>query len=76
MRNRIVVSPIGTYSSPLPAGQLTDAHLMYHGHFAFRGAARTIVEGRFHLSVPTASPVPQETLTYDSILRDTICAPC
>ena len=45
LRNRIVVSPMGMYSSQSPAGQLTDFHLMHYGHFAFRGAALTIVEG-------------------------------
>lgn len=43
LRNRIVVSPMGMYSS-YPSGHLTDFHLMHHGQFAFRGAALTIVE--------------------------------
>ncbi|KAJ4354175.1 NADH-dependent flavin oxidoreductase [Didymosphaeria variabile] len=34
---------MGMYSS-FPDGNLTDFHLMHHGHFAFRGAALTIVE--------------------------------
>lgn len=44
LRNRIVVSPMGMYSS-YPDGKLTDFHLMHHGQFAFRGAALTMVEG-------------------------------
>lgn len=44
LRNRIVVSPMGMYSSH-PSGNLTEFHLMHHGQFAFRGAALTIVEG-------------------------------
>ncbi|KAF2450290.1 FMN-linked oxidoreductase, partial [Karstenula rhodostoma CBS 690.94] len=43
LRNRIVVSPMGMYSSS-PSGNLTSFHLMHHGQFAFRGAALTIVE--------------------------------
>ncbi|KAJ4289153.1 NADH-dependent flavin oxidoreductase [Kalmusia sp. IMI 367209] len=42
LRNRIVVSPMGMYSST--NGHFTDFHLMHHGHFAFRGAALSIVE--------------------------------
>lgn len=45
LRNRIIVSPMGMYSSQSPIGQLTDFHLMHYGHLAFRGAALTIVEG-------------------------------
>lgn len=43
LRNRIVVSPMGMYSS-YPDGRLTDFHLMHHGQFALRDAALTMVE--------------------------------
>ena len=57
LRNRIVVSPMGMYSSQSPAGELTEFHLMHHGHFAFRGAALTIVEGMCHLFLSHRSAI-------------------
>lgn len=42
LRNRIIVAPMGMYSSP--SGHFTDFHLMQHGHFTFRGAGMSIIE--------------------------------
>ncbi|CAI6243635.1 unnamed protein product [Periconia digitata] len=49
LRNRIIVAPMGMYSSP--NGNFTDFHLMHHGHFTFRGAGMSIIE----VSAVTAS---------------------
>ncbi|KAF2637895.1 NADH:flavin oxidoreductase/NADH oxidase, partial [Massarina eburnea CBS 473.64] len=43
LSNRIMVAPMAMYSST--DGYVTDFHLMQYGHFAFRGAAMTIIEG-------------------------------
>lgn len=42
LRNRIIVAPMGMYSSS--EGHFTDFHLMHHGHFTFRGAGMSIIE--------------------------------
>ncbi|KAL4883837.1 putative NADH-dependent flavin oxidoreductase [Aspergillus karnatakaensis] len=42
LQNRLVVSPMGTWSAV--NGHLTDFHIAHHGAFATRGTALTIIE--------------------------------
>ncbi|PVI03858.1 FMN-linked oxidoreductase, partial [Periconia macrospinosa] len=61
LRNRIIVAPMGMYSST--DGHFTDFHLMQHGHFTFRGAGMSIIEC-------TAVTATGRTSTLDAGLYD------
>lgn len=54
LHNRIVVSPMGTFSAK--DGHLTDFHLVHLGSYALRGAALTMVEATGVLPNGRTSP--------------------